>query len=117
MRTYLVFLCLLVSTLALSQRYRDSILVDKGPWGVYRDGVFVYDGDTLQTKKQFVDSLTGCLDAYSDNLVIVNGKWVYYKGPGNTTYPKGKRYEIDPAYIRANLRRKINRWIREKRLA
>jgi hypothetical protein len=117
MRTYLVVLCLLVSTLALSQRYRDSILVNNGPWASYKSGTFVFGEDTIPTKKIFVDSLVNCLDFDSDNFVIVNGRWTYYMGTGNTGYYDYKKYGKEPAFIRNNVRRKINKWIREKKLA
>jgi hypothetical protein len=117
MRTYLVVLCLLVSTLALSQRYRDSIFVNTGPWASYKSGAFVFGEDTIPTKKIFVDSLVNCLDSDSDNFVIVNGRWTYYMGTGNTGYYNYKKYGNEPAFVRHNVRRKINKWIREKKLA
>jgi len=117
MRTYLVVLCLLVSTLALSQRYRDSIFVNTGPWASYKSGTFVFGEDTIPTKKIFVDSLVNCLDPDSDNFVIVNGRWTYYMGTGNTGYYNYKKYGNEPAFVRHNVRRKINKWIREKKLA
>lgn len=117
MRTYLVVLCLLVSTLALSQRYRDSILVNKGPWASYKSGTFIFGEDTIPSQKQFVNSLVECLDDNSDNLVIVNGRWIYYMGIGNSGYIKNKKYGRNPAFVRYSVRRKINRWIREKKLA
>ena len=117
MRTYLVVLCLLVSTLALSQRYRDSIFVNTGPWASYKSGAFVFGEDTIPTKKIFVDSLVNCLDSDSDNFVIVNGRWTYYMGTGNTGYYNYKKYENEPAFVRHNVRRKINKWIKEKKLA
>lgn len=117
MRTYLVVLCLLVSTLALSQRYRDSILVNNGPWSSYKSGTFMFGEDTIPTKKIFIDSLVECLDANSDNFVIVNGRWTYYMSTGNAGYLGYKKYNRDPAFVRYDVRKKINKWIREKKLA
>lgn len=117
MRTYLVVLCLLVSSLALSQRYRDSILVNNGPWASYKSGAFTFGEDTIQSKKQFVNSLVDCLDPDSDNFVIVNGRWTYYMNTGNIGYYNYKKPRKDPAFVRNNVRRKINKWIREKKLA
>lgn len=117
MRTYLVVLCLLVSTLALSQRYRDSILVNNGPWSSYKSGTFVFGEDTISSKKLFVNSLVECLDPNSDNFVIVNGRWTYYMSTGNAGYLGYKKYNKDPAFVRYDVRRKINKWIREKKLA
>ena len=117
MRTYLVVLCLLVSTLALSQRYRDSILVNNGPWSSYKSGTFMFGEDTISSKKLFVNSLVECLDANSDNFVIVNGRWTYYMSTGNAGYLGYKKYNKDPAFVRYDVRKKINKWIREKKLA
>ena len=117
MRTYLVVLCLLVSTLALSQRYQDSILVNNGPWASYKSGTFVFGEDTIPSQKQFVNSLVECLDDNSDNFVIVNGRWTYYMGIGNRGYTNNKKYGKEPAFVRYSVRKKINKWIREKKVA
>ena len=117
MRTYLVVLCLLVSTLALSQRYLDSILVNNGPWSSYKSGTFMFGEDTISSKKLFVNSLVECLDPNSDNFVIINGRWTYYMSTGNAGYLGYKKYNKDPAFVRYSVRRKINKWIREKKLA
>ena len=117
MRTYLVVLCLLVSTLALSQRYRDSILVNNGPWSSYKSGTFMFGEDTISSKKLFVNSLVECLDPNSDNFVIINGRWTYYISTGNAGYLGYKKYNKYPAFVRYDVRRKINKWIREKKLA
>lgn len=117
MRTYLVVLCLLVSTLALSQRYQDSILVNNGPWASYKSGTFMLGEDTIPSQKQFVNSLVECLDPNSDNFVIVNGRWTYYISTGNAGYLGYKKYGKEPDFVRYDVRRKINKWIREKKLA
>jgi hypothetical protein len=116
MRTYLVVLCLLVSTLALSQRYRDSIHINYVPYGVYDGKVFLYNGDTIQRKSDFVRYLLDSLNPDKHNVIVCGDNVMFYAPIcGNRYYMDGKVYS-NHILVRNKVGEKINQWIREKKL-
>lgn len=117
MKTYLSILCLLVSTLALGQRYQDSIRVNNGPWAVYHDNVFTFDGDTIKQKGDFIYEILDCLSSDIDNVVWIEENHIYYYPLlGGSYYMDGRNYWNHTA-IRKKVARRINKWINGKKLA
>jgi len=115
MKTYLSILFLLVSTLALGQRYQDSIRVNSGPWAVYHDNVFTFDGDTIKHKGDFIYEILDCLNADTDNVVWIEENHIYYYPLwGGSYYMNGRNY-LSHTFIRDKVARRINKWIKGKK--
>jgi hypothetical protein len=117
MKTYLTVLCLLVGTLALSQEYKDSISINYGPWGVYRNGVYTYGGEVMDSKGEFIHKLSNDLYIDRDNRIITEYGLIYcYSLWNGNYYVKDKSFVLFD-FFKLHIRKEIKSWIKRKKLA
>jgi len=117
MKIYLTILLLLASTLLLSQEYKDSISINYGPWGVYRDGVYTYGGKVMKNKESFIYELMSNLYIDRDNRIITEYDFIYCYSLWNGNFYIRDKTFVYFDFFKLSVRKEIKSWIKRKKLA